>query len=157
MIQEYKRSTTLDFLDDCPDKILSFYNYWDSKRHGRMMPSRSDLDPIEMKTFLSSLILVDVKHEPLNFIYRLVGTKEVSARGFDPTGCEVREGVLGTTVEDVLTNYEIVSEKKCPVFDQEGVLSEVASLRQGDVIFLPLSDDDDTVNMVVAYTNFIHL
>ncbi len=121
------------------------------------MPSRSDLDPVEMKPFLSSLILVDVKHDPLNFVYRLVGTKEVSARGFDPTGCDVRERVLGTTVEEVLTNYKIVSEKKCPVFDQEGVLSDVTTLRQGDAILLPLSDDDETVNMVVAYTDFIHL
>ncbi|MFD2206482.1 PAS domain-containing protein [Kiloniella antarctica] len=156
MMQEYKRSTALDFLDDCPKNILSFYKYWDSKRRGRTMPSRADLDPIEMKPFLSSLILVDVTHEPLNFTYRLVGTKEVSARGCDPTGHQVYEHAFGTTTEEVMTNYKIVSEKKCPVFDQEGVSSEVSSLRQGDALLLPLSDDGQTVNMVVAFTDYIN-
>ncbi len=121
------------------------------------MPSRSDLEPVEMKSFLASMILVDVKRKPLDFIYRLVGTKEVEARGFDPTGKPVAEGSFGITVEDVLTNYRIVSEKKCPVYDREGVPSDIPHLWQGDVILLPLSDDDEIVNMVVTFTDFIHL
>ena len=157
MKPDYNRSTTLEFLDYCPENILAFYKYWDSKRKGRSMPSRADLDPIEMKTFLSSIILVDVEHDPLKFNYRLVGTKEVDARGFDPTGRSVSEGVFGTSVEDVLTNYRLVSEKKCPVYDQEGIPSDVSPLCQGDAILLPLSDDDETVNMVVAFTDYINL
>ncbi|WP_157845997.1 PAS domain-containing protein [Kiloniella litopenaei] len=157
MKSTYDRLTTLDFLDTCPESIRAFYKYWDSKRQGRQMPSRADLDPIEMKEFLSSIILVDVKRQPLDFVYRLVGTKEVDARGFDPTGRSVSEGSFGATVEEVLTNYRIVSEHKCPVYDREGVPSDIANLWQGDAILLPLSDDDETVNMVVAYTDFIHI
>ncbi len=157
MKQGYNRLIELEFLDDCPENIQAFYDYWNSKRSGRSMPSRSDLDPVEMKSFLSSVILVDVEHEPLNFLYRLVGTKEVDARGFDPTGLNVSEGSLGTSVEDVLANYKIVSEKKCPVYDKEGVSSETSPLRQGDAILLPLSDDDETVNMVIAFTDYINL
>ena len=157
MKPKYDRLTTLDFLDSCPETIRAFYRYWDSKRKGRVMPSRADLDPIEMKAFLSSIILVDVKRQPLDFIYRLVGTKEVEARGFDPTGQSVAKGSFGATIEEVLTNYRIVSEKKCPVYDREGVPSDIPNLWQGDALLLPLSDDGETVNMVVAYTDFIHL
>ncbi len=157
MKPNYDRLTTLDFLDTCPDSIRAFYEYWDSKRKGRSMPSRADLDPVEMKSFLASMILVDVKRKPLDFVYRLVGTKEVEARGFDPTGRTVANGSFGATVEEVLTNYRIVSEKKCVVYDREGVPSDIPNLWQGDAILLPLSDDDETVNMVVTFTDFIHL
>jgi hypothetical protein len=45
----YRRSTSLEFLDRCPAPVAAFYRYWDSKRAGRAMPSRADLDLADMK------------------------------------------------------------------------------------------------------------
>ena len=55
-------------------KNRSGFEYWMSKRAGRRMPSRSDIDPAEIADLLPNVILIDVKHDPLDFRYRLIGT-----------------------------------------------------------------------------------
>src|SRR3546814_19155763 len=39
------------------------------------MPAESDLDPAEIRKILPHVILLDVRQEPLDFHYRLIGTK----------------------------------------------------------------------------------
>ncbi|HEX7968313.1 MAG TPA: PAS domain-containing protein, partial [Stellaceae bacterium] len=48
--------------------------YWESKRRGRHMPSRADIDPIEMKAHLGWIVLADVLPRLADFRLRLVGT-----------------------------------------------------------------------------------
>ena len=42
------------------ERIDGIYRYWDSKRQGRCMPSRADMDPVEIPEYLSNVIPVDV-------------------------------------------------------------------------------------------------
>src|SRR3546814_6501618 len=51
------------------------YEYWKQKRGDRPMPAESDLDPAEIRKILPHVILLDVRQEPLDFHYRLIGTK----------------------------------------------------------------------------------
>jgi hypothetical protein len=66
--------------------LRQLYEYWDSKRAGRAMPARSDLDPIEIPDLLRHLILLDITHDPLRFRVRLYGTGVAELRGHDLTG-----------------------------------------------------------------------
>src|ERR1044072_4742557 len=54
--------------------LAQAYAYWDSKRRGRRMPARADLDPTEMPRLLPHLALLDIERSPLRFRYRLVGS-----------------------------------------------------------------------------------
>jgi hypothetical protein len=55
--------------------IVAGFNYWNTKRAGRQMPARSDLDPvIEIPKLLPHIILIDVRFEPMDFRFRLVGS-----------------------------------------------------------------------------------
>src|SRR5262249_29214633 len=60
--------------------------YWESKRPGRRMPARRDIDPAEMLDLLPNVMLVDVVREPLDFRYRLIGTAIVAHMRHDYTG-----------------------------------------------------------------------
>src|SRR3546814_20855650 len=51
------------------------YEYWKQKRGDRPMPAESDLDPAEIRKILPHVILLAVRQEPLDFHYRLIGTK----------------------------------------------------------------------------------
>lgn len=136
-------------------EIREVYEYWDGKRAGRRMPSRADLDPAEMIRLLPNLILADVESlEPLSLVYRLVGTREVAFRGRDPTGQKVAEGFSCRSREAALAHYRIVIERRMPVFDDNRRTSPQAALSEHGTIFLPLSDDDRTVNKVLVYTAF---
>lgn len=55
--------------------IIAGYRYWDSRRRGRKAPMRADLDPvIDVPKLVPHIILFDVRRDPLDFRFRLVGS-----------------------------------------------------------------------------------
>ena len=68
-------------------KIRRMHDYWLAKRAGRLMPSRADVDLLELRDCLGNLCLVDVTSDvPPRFRFRLDGSNLVLATGFDMTG-----------------------------------------------------------------------
>jgi hypothetical protein len=151
----YPRKTSLDFLEHCLPRVASFYRYWDNKRQGRKMPSRADLDPIEMKPWLPGITLIDVFHNPRRLVYRLVGTKLIELRGRDVTGMTVEEGFIGASLEDVLENYRLAIEEKTLVYDWDPLPTPDGWLREPEGLLLPLSSDGETVDKVIIYSEVI--
>jgi hypothetical protein len=148
------------WLEGCPPNIRAVYDYWKSKAGDRRMPARADIDPIDLAPYLASVMLVDVRpgsaHTPgapqHQFVYRLVGTLEVEMRGRDPTGQNVAKHAFGRNPELALRIYNAVVQQAAPMLDRR---EENARDRQWcdlDAIFLPLSNDGVSVNMILVYT-----
>lgn len=66
--------------------LQQLHAYWDTRRAGRPYPARDEIDPIDLRFILGSLILVDVEAEPLRYRYRLFGSDIARRQGFDMTG-----------------------------------------------------------------------
>ncbi len=148
----YPRTTDMTLMvGRCRPGMLGFYRYWDGKRAGRHMPSRRDIDPVEMRLWLANMQLIDVHHSPRRLVYRLVGEADVNFRGYNPTGRTVEECGIGHNIEETLRNYDIVISQRSPVFDWSDYVSKSGFLRSQECLLLPLSDDDETVNMVATY------
>jgi len=130
----------------------AFYDYWDGKRAGRAMPARADLDPIEMKAWLPGIQLIDVHENPRRLVYRLVGEVEVAMRGFSHAGREVAEASFAVSQEEALRNYNIVIDQRTMVYDWARYMTANGFHVSQETIFLPLSDDDATVNKVITFT-----
>jgi len=96
----------------------------------------------------------EVVADARRYVYRLVGTREVQARGRDPTGRPVGEAFLGASRETVLANYDRVSLTGKPHVDLKTVITTRDRLDNSHVIFLPLSEDDRTVTQILVYTDF---
>ena len=63
--------------------------YWESKRLGRKMPARRDLDPLlEVPQMTPWIVLTDVLHDPLDFRFRLIGSGVVDKSRANHTGKE---------------------------------------------------------------------
>jgi hypothetical protein len=141
-----------DFLADCHERVRAVYRYWDSKRNGRLMPRRADLDPLDIPKLLSDICLVDVVPDARKYVYRLIGTNEAAMRGRDPTGLAVGEGYFGTSKESVFLNYDGVTRTRAPRLDRDPSMTADHRFIQHESIFLPLSDDGEHVNMILVYT-----
>jgi hypothetical protein len=133
-------------------KTQAFYEYWGSKRLGRVMPARRDIDPIEMVPWLAGIQLIDVFENPRKFIYRLVGQVEIDMRGFNHAGHDVAEAYFGVSKEDVLHNYNLAVDGRTMVFDWGSYAAPGGYFVSQETIFLPLSDDGALVNKVVTFT-----
>ncbi len=151
---EYQRIVGTGFLDICTPRIRRAYEYWDSKRRGRAMPSRADIDPSEIRDLLPGIILIDVARNPFRLTYRLVGTEEVEARGYDPTGKDVKEHVFAVTPDYGFETYRLSAEDGVVTYDQEPWASPNPRLCEVGSVVMPLSDDGKIVNMLMAFCDY---
>jgi hypothetical protein len=145
---------TIPIPDPIPAGLQPLYRYWDQKRGSRRMPRRGDIDPLELVPHLPALMIVDVVADDRRYVYRLVGTQEVEARGRDPTGRAVGEAFIGSSRERVLANYDRVQLTGRPHVDISTVITTNDRLDNSHVIFLPLGEDDQTVSQILVYTVF---
>ena len=141
-----------DFIADCHARVRAIYRYWDGKRNGRLMPRRADLDPVDIPRLLPDICLVDVVADARKYVYRLIGTNECAMRGRDPTGLAVGEGYFGTSKDSVFLNYDGVTRSRAPRLDRDPSITSDNRFIHHESIFLPLSDDGETVNMILVYT-----
>jgi hypothetical protein len=147
----WERSTALQSLERCGPKAMSLYQYWNARRGGRAMPSRSDIDPLEMRQWLSRLMLVSVGSEGENFTYRLVGTAIVDLLGVNPTGRPVESAWPVDMAASVVRSYQEVVATRRPVYCQQ--VSQWLEDQQPSAwsMRLPLSCDGEKIDVVLAY------
>ena len=115
------------------------------------MPTRTDIDPLEMRQWLPRLSLVDVSPDGRDFTYRLVGTQMVDLLGVNPTGRSVATAWPEEMAETVVEGYRTVVETRKPVFCQQinGWMEDQKPTAWA--MRLPLSSDGEEVDMILAY------
>jgi hypothetical protein len=129
---------------------LHLYNYWLSKRAGRLMPARRDMDPGELAWLLPFLFIID---KPTGeFRYRLMGTGVVRDLGCDLTGkpFSAYAGNSSEMIPAVQALGERVFANAQPVFARCHRATGHGTIYNGSALLLPLSDDGRDVNMFIA-------
>ena len=143
----------MKFPTTCHSDTIAFYNYWLAKCRGRLMPARSDIDPVEMpRRLLRGICLVDVVSDDRRYVYRLVGTGDVEVRGNDPTGMSVQEGFIGPSAVDAISCYDRVVTTRAPFLDPTPFTAPNGRYVTEETLFLPLSDDGEIVNKVIVFS-----
>lgn len=133
-------------------KLQRFYAYWDSKRRRGRLPSRRDIDPVEIPELLSGLLLLDVERVEggYRFRFHLIGTDLIDMYRENFTGRWVDEA-LGAEKAAIITPTLIqVTETKEPHFWHNQVpLKGREHIRYARLI-CPLADDGRTVSMIAG-------
>jgi len=125
--------------------------YWQGKRAGRLMPSRADIDPAEIKELLPQIIMARIEYAPLRVKYTIVGTACARSAGFDFTGRYLDELRFDSETDtDWLAIYEEIVREKQPIGGT--CLFRTADLdRPYWVAVFPLSNDGVRVDHTIAY------
>jgi hypothetical protein len=127
--------------------LRALYAYWDDRRGGRIMPARSDLDPVDIPDLLRHLILLDVTHDPLRFRVRLYGTEIAERAGRDPTGKTFDELYAGVYLETAKQTYEDILVSRAPHFSQRVFpIGDGTSELRYDRLILPFAKDGQTID-----------
>ena len=130
-------------------------SYWQSKLAPGRLPGRQHIDPTELQPrHLSQLLLLDVIEsappKPRRYRFRVAGTGFSAIAGRDVTGLHYDEVGAPERALPVIRALDLVVERKAPVF-----LSGRLSVPSQDYIWvkrlgLPLAQDGDTVDMILA-------
>jgi hypothetical protein len=135
----------------CSPLVQEAWNYWNQKRGARRMPSRKDIDPVEIPRLLSSTALVDVLRDPLDFRFRLLGTAIDNISSKNMRGVRFSELPYLNEGNKGWTDYAYVARTGQPLTtDRPYIGKNKMVVRLTDSLF-PLSDDGETVNMVWSF------
>jgi hypothetical protein len=128
-------------------RLRRLHDYWSAARRGRRMPSRADIDPVEFPWALGDLSLIDVLPDG-RFRWRLDGTNLVDFFRCDMTGKELDRYPHADSIERLRVNFGKAVGSRAPHHFMNRYDDARRSWRYQTLV-LPLSDDGETVNMLV--------
>lgn len=135
--------------------LVDGWAYWQSKCRDGRMPGRADIRPEELTQTLPHVMLIDVKRDPWDFRYRLVGTRIAEKMFRDRTG----EWFSATRQTDASSRafrrVQHVAETAKPI---SGVLSYFGPSDDFEELcdlVCPLGSDGRTVDMIFAVSVFV--
>jgi hypothetical protein len=138
--------------------VAEAHRYWTRIAGARPMPRRADLDPLDIPKLLPHVMLVDVVGE--RYRYRLIGTANDEEHGVSVTGRYLDEVLPGADYRaHILGLYDECARERRPLY------AEIVYLSQGrgnverhlKVLFLPLSEDGETVSQIFVMRVFFYL
>jgi hypothetical protein len=137
-------------IDIAHPKLRRLYEYWDTKRGGRKMPARADLDPLEMTFIIGNIILVDVLDEiPPRFRIRLHGTNLSQRVGYELTGKMLDElpvtefrALAQQSFARVATTGTATHGRRDRIID--------GRFARYETVIMPLSDDGKRVDRLIV-------
>jgi hypothetical protein len=148
--QNYAYSLDPDISDN--PRFVALRAYWDDRRGGRAMPRRADIDPLDLRDHLGSLVMIDVLPGAVDFRMRLVGTIITTAYGRDSTGKLLSELKAADPAWwrfcDEL--YRAIATSGKPARAQGDLRMVGRDYRRFDSLLLPLDAGDGTVGRILA-------
>jgi hypothetical protein len=132
--------------------LRDLHAYWLSKKGTRKAPARSAIDPDEMVKLLPSIAMLDVVGDPPRFRFRLFGTRLATAYGQDLTGKFVDEIDVGGRIPPELLARAAKVVRQCCIDVGRSQYTKKSDQRRVEYerILLPLSEDGETVNMILC-------
>jgi hypothetical protein len=130
------------------ERLQRFYAYWDERRAGRPFPARRDLDPADFPYLLGYLTLIEVRYEPLSFRFRLHGSELARHGGYDMTGKGVEDLPGEENKRAMLERLHSLLETRRPQLTRNRLVLDGRKMRF-DALWVPLSDDGITINMLM--------
>lgn len=136
-----------------PD-LAELLQHWKALCGDRKMPERGDFDPAKVPRLLADICLVEVIDGGSDYFYRVAGSRleelsgqKLQGRRFSEiTHAEARESMRATCAASVHSARPVVIKNKLrePGRDHVSIIA----------IILPMSDDGETVNMILTLTEF---
>ncbi|MBI1212803.1 MAG: PAS domain-containing protein [Alphaproteobacteria bacterium] len=132
-------------------KIKQAIDYWLALRGDRFAPSRGDLNPRDMKPFLSHLQIFDLLDGGRAYRPRLMGTAIVSEIKEDATGQVFDASSPRPVVHRVLSAIKWVMDNRKPLrtFAARSAVEERDHISH-ETVFLPLSNDGESIDMLAV-------
>jgi hypothetical protein len=130
--------------------LRRLYDYWAEKRGERSMPSRANIDPLDITYIVGNVIMVDViEGDPLRFRIRLHGTNLAQRVGYELTSKMLDELPINDFRALAQQSFAWVATKRQALHSGRDRIIDGRFARYETVI-MPLSDDGERVNRLLV-------
>lgn len=131
------------------------YFYWRSKCQRDRPPSRDDIDPADIPDLLPHVILLDVRQNPRDYRYRLIGTGITRHLERDLTGAWMTEIPIQRPPSTIWDNCSEVADSGRPKKSNIPYVGPFQEFLQAEDIIMPLVDETARVNMLFVFVDYI--
>lgn len=132
-------------------QILRVRDYIDEKRGERPLAARRDILPEEIGFALGRITIMDVSHDPLDFVYRLYGSEISQSDHDEVTRKSVYDIEPGPYRDQLVACYCAAVEAREAIYHEMAITDGRRTARYQRGLF-PLSDDGIAVNMLLSVT-----
>ncbi|WP_374309685.1 PAS domain-containing protein [Dongia sp.] len=136
--------------------IVAGFAYWNDRRRGRTVPDRADFDPVmEIPKLLPHIILFDVRRDPLDFRFRLVGSHVRQNLSRDYVGewfSAIPNYAPGSTI---WPRHQLVDELQKPMLQRPTYVGPHKDFVAVENILLPLGAPQAGWGMQMMFIDFI--
>jgi hypothetical protein len=137
------------------DPILKFFfDLWMHKRGSRIMPSRADFRPTDMRTHIGLIVVAEALPDYADFRFKLIGTEVARYFLADGTGKTIREAYAPLDEhfgECVLKNFRGAAARRMPLHTRlDGIRWSNGFVFDMKAVYLPLSEDGSTASSVLT-------
>lgn len=126
------------------------YAEWQQRRKGRAFPARADFDPLEMKYVVGKLSLIEVRHHPLRFFFRVHAGGAAERLGFDLTR-KFLDDYPDIRHRDLIHDHFIcVLAEGMPISIRRDAQATDNHVLQCEATVLPLAKDGQSIDMLIT-------
>ena len=126
-------------------RLRALVRYWGEKRGDRSMPSRGDIDPVEIPRLLSIVLLADATRRPP--VIQLLGTEPTAAYGQEMRGRPVDAFEFNGFSPAWLKAFDTVARSGLPTA-AAGAHTDSTRCWMVEVVLTPLSNDGEHVQQI---------
>ena len=130
------------------------YAYWRSLCRGRF-PSRAMIDPTRIPRLLPHVVIHGVRREPLDFLYRLIGTEVRRHMAQDRTGQWMSQVPGQSPPSQIWDNLSSIVMTGRPVLNRTPYEGPHRDLVTMESLQLPLAADGVAVDMILVFVDFL--
>lgn len=154
MLDTITEFTPVEDFSNLDTKLQQLLNYWRGKGSEGVLPSRKDIDPIEIPRLMPHVAMIDILRDPLDYRYRLSGTHLVEMIGHDRTGRRMREFFTAPAIEAAEQMLERLLSRRKPLAFEGRLYWIERDYLAFHALILPLAADGHTVDMAIMGVHF---
>jgi hypothetical protein len=132
------------------------YAYWLS-RCGPRLPARARIDPADIPALLPHVVLHGVRREPLDFLYRLIGTEVRRHMSEDRTGQWMSAIPAQQPPSRIWDNLAAIAATGRPVLNDTPYAGPHRDFVRMESVQLPLAADGVRVDMILVFVDFLRI
>lgn len=139
---------------DAASPHKKFLDHWLALRRDRLMPAYSDFDPIEAPWALPHIFVLDALPDG-DFAYRIAGAVLEDRYNRTLRGARISDIMQPDGAKSILKRWGMVRDMPAGCYVVTNHASKQGGYVTGQRLILPLGDDGQNTNHLVAITSFI--
>lgn len=140
-------------MSDVQDHVLRYWlkNCPDS---GGVYPSRQDIKVSDMRRRMAHIAILDIETDPVDFRYRLIGTRLCEFLSRDYTGEKMSNLEGKGPGSEIWAIFERVMQSGDPLYCKVPYVGPKADFKQASSLYLPLATDHKTIDKIMLVSHF---